>query len=107
MLASCTRTEDGTLLMSQRTVPLRMSSVTDPAHYNSRIRERRAREKAIPQFPASPRVADRRWRPRVINTPRVAPVRVVTPPFKPAQSNKDLTCRNEKTPAGRIKVVCE
>lgn len=107
VLSGCVRTDDGTLLWSENTVPLRMTSAMDPATYSPRIRERRERERVVSDFPAAPRVRDTRWRPREDRAPRIAPVRVVEPPFRPATSNNGLTCRNETTPSGRVKVVCD
>jgi hypothetical protein len=110
LLSGCIRTEDGTLLFSERTVPARMTGVMDPARYSPRIRERRERERIVSDYPDAPRTPDHRWRPREnrIRAPQIAGVRVVSPPFKPATSSKDgLTCRNEVGQNGRVKVVCD
>lgn len=111
LLSGCVRTEDGTLLLSERTMPTRIANTMDPARYSSSIRERRERERIVSDYPEAPSMPDRRWRPREdrVRAPRISPVRVaVTPPFKPAASSKDgLTCHNEVGQNGRVKVVCD
>lgn len=109
MLSGCIRTDDGTLLMTER--PAFAPGATDPATYSSEIRARREREARTADFPHPPRDNTYRWRPREdrARPPQVGPVRVgVAPPFKPAPESGDgLTCRNETTPSGRVKVVCD
>lgn len=109
MLAGCVRTEDGTLLMTNR--PMFAFRATDPARYSSTIRERREREARTDDFPHPPRNNSYRWRANQERTPppKIGPVRVgVAPPFKSAPGqNKNLTCRNETTANGRVKVACD
>lgn len=109
LISGCIRTDDGTVLWSQHTIPLGMTSVADPANYSRRIRDRRERERLATEFPAAPRALERRTGPRDRLAPKIAPVRVgVAAPFKPAPAiDKNLDCHDETTPSGRVKVVCE
>lgn len=107
-LSGCVRTDDGTVLLSDRTAPTRLTAPMDPARYSQAVRDRRDREARAANFPHPPRAPTYRWRDDRPPAPRIAPVHVgVTPPFRPSAQSDDLTCRNETTADGRVRVRCD
>lgn len=110
--SGCVRTDDGTLLMSER--PMYVSSAMDPVHYSSQSRERREREWVATTFPPPPASAEtdeQPQQPRYVRTPArrsVGPMRVqVAPPFQPSrQADAGLTCKDETGQSGRVRVNC-
>lgn len=106
--AGCVRTDDGTLLLSERSAPMQFNSMMDPARYSTSARHRRDIEQRASEFPHPPR-GQYRWRSDPPRSPGVGSVRVgVAAPFRPAASpNEDLTCRNEVSANGRVRVVCD
>lgn len=99
LLAACTRTSDGSVVVA-RPVPgflrpaLAAQPVAPPAH------------PVATQFPPEPTppVSGRRARPSGVSVPVLAAG--VKPPFERTDPQRPLSCRNESTPSGRIRMVC-
>jgi hypothetical protein len=94
--AGCTRTSDGSI------VPVMFSRFADPApvpQYQAQVNEPRTYPpaRARPAAKAAPRVAK-------VTGPSMSIVK--NPPFKRVDPSQPLSCRNETSPSGRIRVVC-
>ncbi len=117
--AGCTRTSDGTVVV---TSPPGYTWVRDRVGETGRVRPRRLRraepEPSVAYYPPAPSAPvveappPRRTmpRPRRVAEPsrqqRTPSNRLIGVPFEPTRQG-DLACRNEQSPGGRVKVVCD
>ncbi len=99
----CTRTSDGSFVHAQA------RHVQPPDEFRRRQDQMAARSPAIVRRPP---FTLRRLRPSAAKPQRQAKVTapslslIKNPPFKRPDPTKPLTCRNEASSAGRIRVVC-
>jgi len=99
--SACTRTSDGSIVMRKPTflgfggndpAPRSQLDVGPPVY---------AEVAPVPARPAYRRPAPQQAK---VTIPSMSIAR--NPPFKRANPDKPLSCRNEKTSTGRIRVVC-
>lgn len=100
MLAACTRTSDGSIVVAR---PIGVPGFMRPA-FTAEPVPPPAHPVAgqFPQPPAQPLV--RRSRPPATRVPVVAAA--VKPPFQRSDPQRPLTCRNAFTTSGRVRMVC-
>jgi hypothetical protein len=102
--AGCTRTSDGSVVLRRPTVFSRLMKFRDPdpvPQYQVQVNEPRSYPPAYAP-PAAARARPQRQ--AKVTAPSLSIVK--NAPFKRIDPSKPLSCRNETSSSGRIRVVC-
>lgn len=104
-VSACSRTPDGSYVLSRPLLPsmLRRPAPPPPPSFDVPV---------VEQLPAEP-PPTLQAEPRPVQAKRSVPQvemwkpSLIRPPFTPSETAHPLDCRNETSPTGRIRVVCE
>lgn len=109
-VAGCTRTSDGSIVMNTPSLEMPEMPKLNLLSFGGDRQARVVRSKTIqPQSVVQPKPQPTSVRRTGAKASKVTvpPMSIArNPPFKGVQVDKPLSCRNETTSAGRIRVVC-